>query len=108
MAVLAEALAYDFPVEIGADDKADTDPGFGEPTHEHGSGEPHQEPAAHVGGLGGHGYHPFVHSTVAQVVGVQAVGLLGKVKTDAEHHQQVQDKNGNDHLKSYSFCFLQN
>ena len=89
VAVLAEPAAHDFPVEVGADHETDTDPSFGKPAHEDGAREAHQKPAAHVGGLCGHGHDPLVHAAVAQVVGIQAVRLLGKVKADAKHHQQV-------------------
>ena len=83
MAVLAEPAAHDFPVEVGADHETDTDPRFGESAHEDGAREAHQKPATHVGGLGGHGHDPLVHAAVAEIVGVQAVGLLGKVESDA-------------------------
>lgn len=86
VAVLAEPAAHDFPVEVRADHETDTDPRFGKPAHEDGAREAHQEPAAHVGGLCGHGHDPLVHAAVAQVVGVQAVRLLGEVKADAKHH----------------------
>ena len=89
VAVLAEPAAHDFPVEVRADDKSDTDPRFGETAHEDGAREAHQKPAAHVGGLCGHCHDPLVHATVAEVVGIQAVRLLGEVKADAKHHQQV-------------------
>ena len=87
VAVLAEPATHNFPVEVGADHETDTDPGFRETAHEDGAREAHQKPAAHVGGLGGHGHDPLVHAAVAQVVGVQAVRLTRKVCSDTEHHQ---------------------
>ena len=89
VAVLAEPAAHDFPVEVGADHETDTDPCFGKPAHEDCAREAHQKPAAHVGGLCRHRHDPLVHAAVAQVVGIQAVRLLGEVKADAKHHQQV-------------------
>ena len=65
VAVLAEPATHDFPVQVGADHETDTDPGFGKAAHEDGAREAHQKPAAHVGGLCGHGDHPLVHATVA-------------------------------------------
>ena len=42
VAVLAEPATHDFPVEVGADHEADTDPRFRETAHENGAREAHQ------------------------------------------------------------------
>ena len=104
VAVLAEPAAHDFPVEVRANDKADTDPGFRKATHENGTREAHQEPAAHIRGLGRHGDHPLIHAAVAEVVGVQAIGFAREIRSNAKHHQQIKNKDSNCH--EYSLVYL--
>lgn len=81
--VLAETTANNLPVEVSSDHETDTDPSFGETADEDGAGKTHEHPATHIGSLGGHCHHPLVHTTVAQVVGVEAVCLAREVGTDA-------------------------
>ncbi len=92
--VFAEPASDDFPVDIGPDGKPYANPRFGKPRKVNGPGKSHQKPAAHIGSLRRHRHDPLVHAAVSQVIGIQAIRLFRKIKSDAKHQQQVNDKYG--------------
>ena len=98
--VLAQAAGHQLPVEIGADGKADGRPhgvgGAGKVSH---AGQAHEQPAGHVGGLGGERGEPGAHLAASQEVFARGrVAALGIDETDSQDDDEV-DQHRQKHVK---------
>ena len=77
------------PVQVLADAQTDGNPGFGQATGIQRTGQPHQQPAAHVRGTGAQCRHHRAKRTATEDVIVEALGLPPRPDTDGDHHHQV-------------------
>ena len=77
------------PVEVGADDQANGDPGFAQARQVNRAGQAHQQPAAHVGSAGRQGSDKAAQAAATQNVVVEVVGAAVTQEADEQHGKQV-------------------
>ena len=80
------------PGQIRTYCKTDTDPSFTQSQEQDSSGESHEQPAAHIGGLGGHGRDIRIHRTSAEEIILQVVGFIVEVVADTQYQYEVEDE----------------
>ena len=90
--VHAETLGHEEPVEVGADGQTDGRPGgLCQAAHHGDGGQTHEEPAAHIRGLGAHGGDQGAQLTAAEEEITRGLVLFGNGHTDGQHHAHVQN-----------------
>ena len=100
-----KARRDDAPVDVGADDEADGDPGFADPHEEDGARKPPQQPAVHVGRTQREGRDETVETAAAEnVVAVVASVAVGE-KPDAHHDDQIPYEGDRSRIRDHRFCF---
>ena len=89
--IAAQPPCHQKPVQVGAHRQADGGPGrIGDPAPVGYAGQPHEQPAAHVRGLGAHGRDPGPQAAPAQEVVFGAlVGAPGEEQPDGHHAGHV-------------------
>ena len=103
MAVPAQALGDDQPVDIGAHGEADGRPrGVGEAAQIRKPRQAHQQPAAHVGRFGAHRGHKRPETAAAEVEIIGGLIFAGIPDADADDDGQI-DNDRNEHA-DFSAC----
>ena len=107
LGVPAEPFGGVDPVHQGPGRQPDGDPEGSHPHSEGESGQPQQEPAAHVAGLGAHGRNPAAQLSAAQHVIGEGSGHPVRDDPDDQHGDQIKGK-GDDgtvesHIRTTSF-----
>ena len=112
LGVSAEPFGGIDPVQQGPGRQSDGDPEGSHPHAEGKAGQPEQEPAAHIAGLGAHGRDPTAQSPAAQHVVGEGLGHPVRDDPDDQHGYQIK-REGDDgtvhsHIRTTSFSRADN